>query len=480
MDEAACLKKLTTFSAHTIRKVPPLHHGDKPTWARAEIIEERLGQDEIVKEIKKLNGGKKTLTEKKTALAQFQQGQIATLLDDLASSDPDRGVFEYSLVQFDRKEKEVPTEKTQKRKYETITMTIFVKRAPADGINPIALYQNIERVRAERMRPPPQPQPRPDEHRDGHQADIIQILEDDHGGHKDGHGGRPRKLKSVKGHGKKNHHSRSSGSSSSSRSYDSDSYSEDSYSDSMDTSIESTSTEPKKSRRYNSRRRRSHSRHRESPVRYYLESGLPDRHPSAYGIPQQQQPYAPEAPRALPQPIAGPPAIDPITTAYQAGREDAIEERYGRRSPPPPPFIERVIERVIEPKPVISYGRPEPLRILDREVRDEERYRDELRREENEIRRRDAEDYIDRTRPLPARVNYLGGDFRPEPLRRTYPERRPEPAYYDNRRPIPTARSPPPPSPRGSPFPFAPTPISANRRRPYAPSIRSNSDSSGW
>jgi hypothetical protein len=478
MDESACRKELTTYSAHTIRK-QPANPGEKPTWAKAEIIDERLSQDEIKREIKRLDAGKKTLTEKKTALANFQQGQIATLLDDIQSTDPERQFFERSLVQLDRTEREIPTEKGQKRKYETATMTIFVKRTPAQGIHPVALFQDLPKIRAERMRPPPPP-PQPEYHPEDHEPEIIKIHdEDDHGGH----GGRPRKLKSVKGQGKKYHHDRRSESSgSSSRSGDLDS--ESSYSgesDSLDTTISSSSTNYKRSRKYHSRggrQERSHSRNRPSPIRYYLESQQPDRRPNAYGIPQQ--PYAPEAPRALPQLPIGPPPVDPITTAYLTGKEDGIAERFGSARSPPPPVVERVIERVIEPRAVVSYGRPEP-RMLDRELRErEERYRDELRREETELRRRDAEDYIDRTRPLPS-VNYIGGDFRAseqlrEPLRRTYPDRRPEPSYYDEpimRRPLPTptARSPPP---------FAPTPLSATRRRfSYAPSTF-GSDSSGW
>jgi hypothetical protein len=42
MDEAVCLKKLTTYAAYTIRKVPPRGKSGRGTWLGVEVTEERL------------------------------------------------------------------------------------------------------------------------------------------------------------------------------------------------------------------------------------------------------------------------------------------------------------------------------------------------------------------------------------------------------------------------------------------------------
>lgn len=136
------------------------------------------------------------------------------------------------------------------------------------------------------------------------------------------------------------------------------------------------------------------------------------------------------------------PAIDPITSAYQAGKEDARAELGGRIQPPVPtqpvvieriierPPLERVIERpaiehiVESPRQVVSYARlPERPRFSEPRYL-EERYVDEMRRDddyliqqreaedhailrEREQRlRRDAEDYIDR-RPSLDRPEFI-------------------------------------------------------------------------
>ncbi|EKD19609.1 hypothetical protein MBM_02846 [Drepanopeziza brunnea f. sp. 'multigermtubi' MB_m1] len=96
---------------------------------------------------------------------------------------------------------------------------------------------------------------------------------------------------------------------------------------------------------------RSHSRHR---PKYYLEarSTSPDRRREAFGVKQpfQQRPYAPETPLAIP-------AIDSITSAYQAGKEDAMAERFGftdRVAQKLPQIIRPVIQRIIEPRNIVQ------------------------------------------------------------------------------------------------------------------------------
>src|SRR4051794_13769968 len=45
--EDECKKKLTTYEAHTIRKIPPLDpKKEKSTWARSEITKESLTPEE--------------------------------------------------------------------------------------------------------------------------------------------------------------------------------------------------------------------------------------------------------------------------------------------------------------------------------------------------------------------------------------------------------------------------------------------------
>jgi len=162
IDAKAALEKLTTYGAHTIRKAPPQDpKKQQGTWARAEIVEERFAQEQILKRIKELNEGSRSVTDKKTALVATQQGQITALLDNLISSERDRA-FQWSLVQLDIRQKPVSTIwKQNRRLHETVSITAYVKRAPQKDLNPIMLLQNIERNKAESMRPPPAPNSRP-------------------------------------------------------------------------------------------------------------------------------------------------------------------------------------------------------------------------------------------------------------------------------------------------------------------------------
>ena len=101
MNEADCLKKMTSYAMFTIRKCIPLDPDTEPTWARADITEERLSQEVIAKQIKKLDDeDTHTVLEKKADLERYQQAQVTTLMDSLASRERDRA-FEWLLIQLD-------------------------------------------------------------------------------------------------------------------------------------------------------------------------------------------------------------------------------------------------------------------------------------------------------------------------------------------------------------------------------------------
>jgi hypothetical protein len=395
LDEDFCKKKLTTYRAYTLRKVPVKDpKKEKPTWARAEIIEERLAQDEIAKQIKKLNEGRGSVTEKKAALMHFQQGQINILMDELLTNESDHS-FEWSLAQLDRKERNL-----RKGVRETTTITVLVKRAPGKDHNPVFLFQTIERnkqaqaqaqaqaqerARQEAARPqalppqhPPQPQSLPFTNIQG--GGAIKL------GSKD-----------------KKHHDDSSVSSE----YDSNSASDSEYSSSEGTTVSSRSRVP--GRRYHNRRSRSRSRRREHHKQYYIEgprSPEPQHRDSRpYGGPPLV--YAPEVPRPIP-------SFDPLAAALQAriiegdaqrferelDREREREREWERERYPP-----RVI--IGEPRAIVSYGRQERRERVYSEPRYgaryepryvDERYIDDLRPIDDDLRVRErrAEEYIRR------------------------------------------------------------------------------------
>jgi len=162
MDEAACLKKLTTYAAYTIRKDPPRGKSTRGTWLRVEVTKERLPQEDIINQIKKLSEKGRSAADKKKDMSQNMEGQIATLLDDIASQEHDRA-FEWSLVQLDTVKKPVTSKgvslkgETNGLLYETVRITVYVKRSPLKDLNPFILLENIEKAKAEsllRLRPP--------------------------------------------------------------------------------------------------------------------------------------------------------------------------------------------------------------------------------------------------------------------------------------------------------------------------------------
>lgn len=166
MDESACLQKLTTYASFYLRKCPPRDGRGRGTWARAEITEERLTQEEIISQVKKLNDKGPSAPDKKKKMGHNMEAQVTTLLDNLASGERD-GAFEWSLVQLDAVEKPVSSrgvslkEEAKDLFTETVRLTIYVKRCPRKDINPIVLFQTIERFKAEAMRSPPLPAPLP-------------------------------------------------------------------------------------------------------------------------------------------------------------------------------------------------------------------------------------------------------------------------------------------------------------------------------
>lgn len=170
MGESACLKRLTTYAAYTIRKCPPqdLNEG-RGTWAKSTITEERWYQEEIIRDIQKLSNRGGTVADKKKTLIPMQQAQITTLVDDLTSREVDRA-FEWSLVQLDTLMVPVRLEREKKAELdEAVAMIVFVKRAPRRDFDPVILYQNIEKRKTDSMAPLQQPQ--------GHSViEPIQIL----------------------------------------------------------------------------------------------------------------------------------------------------------------------------------------------------------------------------------------------------------------------------------------------------------------
>lgn len=423
MDESACLKKLTTYSAFTIRKCPPRDpkKEGRGTWARSEITEERWSQEDMIKQIKKLGERSgRGVADKKKALMPNQQGQITTLLDNLASSEQDRA-FEWSLVQLDSVTKPVSLKGSKKREmYETVTMLAFMKRAPRRDLNPVILFQNIEKMKAESMRPP-QPQPQPQGPHPG--AEPIQIFPV-----KDGKGKDKGRSKSRE----KKYHDRDDSSTGDSFDSDTDSHSSYTGSDSLGTSISSQSRGHRR-HSHSKGASRKHSKHRDHRRTYYQERPRsPELQYEAYG--GSPRPYVvPDVPRAIPAAL---PAFDPVAAAYHAGKVDAEAERFGTADRLMPRPVERaVIERV---RPVISYGHVEP-RYAEARYHDD-RYIDDLR-QDNLLRRREreAEEYIIEGR-LDGRDD---GRRLPEFDRRgSLYDRRPEPVIWNNRHPFAPAQLP--------------------------------------
>jgi hypothetical protein len=82
IDESACLRKLTTYSAYTFRKCPPRDPKKKRrgTWARAEVYSLAWSQEDILEQIKKLGEKGQNVADKTKVLAPNMQNQIKTFM----------------------------------------------------------------------------------------------------------------------------------------------------------------------------------------------------------------------------------------------------------------------------------------------------------------------------------------------------------------------------------------------------------------
>lgn len=406
-DAASCRKELTTYQVYTIKKAIP-NGREKPTWARSEVVQEKIPKSEIVKDIKKLNEGRNSVADKKASLAPFMQGQIVNLIDDLSTREHDAN-FEWSLVQLDTKRR-VISKRPEKK--ETVTMTVYVSRTPLEGLDPIMLHQTLERNRIERLqaqnRPPPQQQqqqpqqPPPQQQPPRPPPPPPPPNMPQQGGKPPGGGGNgggmqfvklpanfgpksPKSPKSAHGRGPKKYYD-----SASSRSSRSDSMSDSGSESDSDRSFSSRTTPTgssvfskgdRREKQYNlaSSRNRSRSRPRQHTKKYHMEgrSPSPPRRITVVQGPepvpvQAPRPYAPEVPRAPPQQPQMP-SFETVDAAYHAGKIDADLERRGQeererfQAPPQAPqhpiIIERqipvVIEQPREPRAIISYGRAE-------------------------------------------------------------------------------------------------------------------------
>lgn len=340
LDEETCKKKLTSYEAYSIRKVGPRDSKkDKPTWAKTEHTREAVSQEEILKQIKKLNEGE-SVTAKKQKLRHFQQSQVNSVLDGLKNAERNAD-FEWSLAQIDQKFQ--PVTENGKKKKETTSITVYAKRTVRSDLSAFQVYTFQERIKNERMMAaaaaarPPQQQPTEPIRVDP--ARVVQV---------------PNRR------GRRSHDGSSSYT-------DSDSESDsDSYSSSDNTTISSRSG--RHSRNYHrDRRGRSHSRHRQ----HYRRGSYITDVPGSPGLPLHHVPYVPEPPRALV-------STEEVAAAYQRGRIDADAEHLG------------VIDPLVRRRPLISTG------VMDRLVADaryaEDRYADESRLiDEDRMRRREME-----------------------------------------------------------------------------------------
>lgn len=146
-----CRQQLTTYELYTLRKAAPVStvaekaHSEKrklaskPTWERVLITREAFDQKDIIKQIKDLDKKSPPVTTKRIALFPNQQTQISKLIDEKAAAESD-SAFTWTLVQLDRKE--VTNRSTGNR--ETQTMSVYLKRALTEAVDPISIFNSIE------------------------------------------------------------------------------------------------------------------------------------------------------------------------------------------------------------------------------------------------------------------------------------------------------------------------------------------------
>jgi hypothetical protein len=370
--------------------------------------------------VKKLNESRRSVADKKQALQPFQQGQVNRLLDELNSGEIDPS-FQWSLAQLDSK---VRALKNGQR--ETTTITCYVKRSPLRDLNPVGLYNALERQRAERMnqmnRPPPPPQQQQQQQQQGGNGPppgVIKLPPKDNNS----------KLPRPKKHNDKKYDDRSSVSSG----FDSDTESGSDYSSSENTSMSSRSG--RHQRRYSHKSRsRSRSRPREHRKKYYVNDRIVSPEP------QFKDPFGGgPRPTYVPDVPPGIPPFDPVAAAYQAGKIDADAERFG---------VDHLPRIRAEPRAIVTYPRPEPRfehrpeprfehrpeprfehrpeprfehRLSEPHYMSESYVDDRLYRErEDDLRRREREAEAYMAAPQPRIIYTKPNPFEPRPIRRSY------------------------------------------------------------
>lgn len=173
--EEFCRRQLTSYDVYSLRKAELRNFqenkkdndtkkqkkgskrpsGPKPDWQRVVISQDILDQDVILKKIKYLNNkGKKSITDKKAELSPHMNRQVNDLLDDKNNSEFDPA-FTWTLSQLDRQ----TSENKETKRWETDTLTLYLKRAPRPEVNVIAVHKNIERAKFQQGQPPPPPPP---------------------------------------------------------------------------------------------------------------------------------------------------------------------------------------------------------------------------------------------------------------------------------------------------------------------------------
>ncbi|KFY07256.1 hypothetical protein V492_07306 [Pseudogymnoascus sp. VKM F-4246] len=113
-------------------------------WAKVTINQESYPTEQIIKTIQKLDAGKLSITDKKARLRPNQSSQVTHILDQKIMHEPESQFFEWVLAQLHREEATNPNTGHK----ETTSMTIYLKRAPLQGLDVIQLY----RERQERLR----------------------------------------------------------------------------------------------------------------------------------------------------------------------------------------------------------------------------------------------------------------------------------------------------------------------------------------
>ena len=124
---------------------------EKPTWARAEATFESWSQEEILKQIRRLNERRATITEKKQALATYQQGQVESVIDQLKKTEEDQN-FKWTLVQLDSEKKTLGKDRKDKKTLKEKTIIrVYAKRAARKDRSLSGLFNTIPRMKIEKM-----------------------------------------------------------------------------------------------------------------------------------------------------------------------------------------------------------------------------------------------------------------------------------------------------------------------------------------